>query len=99
MYSKEEVIEVSKKVLKDLQKDLFSEDNIVDAIFKLQDSYPNETDESFSTWTIVVEERVFGNSFFLIISDNTGEPLYTQSKHILSKIRKDSEGVYFKIST
>lgn len=45
-------------------------------------------------WVAVINEPIFDTSAFLTISDETGEPLYIQNKHITREIEKNSDGNY-----
>lgn len=50
--------------------------------------------EQAPLWSVTIEDSLFDTFDFLTISDETGEPLYAQSKHGVSEIIKDSNGKF-----
>jgi hypothetical protein len=95
-YTEEKVLEKAKKILKDLQKEFYIEENIENVWFQKERSMREDENKTHSCWIVVIGEPLFGSSIFLTISDETGEPLYIQSKHKVSEIEKDSDGNYFR---
>lgn len=95
-YTEEQILKKAKKVLKDLQKQYFREENIEKAWFNEKDEVARPIGTIMPAWTIVVNEPIFETSEFLVISDKTGEPLYYQNANMrIHEIKKDDNGNYY----
>lgn len=92
--SEEKIIAKAKRVLKDLQGKYFNEKNIEGAWFQEKYSLARPLDTFKDVWSVSINEPVFDTTDFLKISDDTGEPLYIQSKHLIMEIMKDADGKY-----
>ncbi len=93
-YSKEQILEKSKKIMKDLQGDNFDFYQIETIFFTEKDELARPKGKIIPAWTVAFDLQVFDTTDFLIISDETGEPLYIQSKHLVMEIMKDADGKY-----
>lgn len=96
-HTEEQMLEKAKKVLKDLQKTSYREENIK-KLWSEDEKLMRGKDKGklHKCWVISIDEPVFDRSLFLIISDETGEPLYFQSPHRVSEILKDENGNYYR---
>jgi hypothetical protein len=95
-YTEQEILDISKKILKDLEGDFFKDENLQKVIFDLNDVPIRGTKKGIKhrCWTAIINEPIFDSSIFLVISDDDGEPIYIQNKHSVSEIVKDSNGIY-----
>jgi len=77
----------------------------VDYTYTLEDLYIYDQEErelargenkgqKIKAWVVSIEDKLFDTVDFLTVADETGEPLYLQTKHTVSEIIKDSEGNY-----
>ncbi len=95
-YTEKQILEKAKKILKDLQKQYFKEKNIENVWFNEKDEVARPTRAIIPAWTVSINEPIFDASEFLIISDETGEPLYYQNANmIIHEIKKDDNGNYY----
>ncbi|MDM1074384.1 hypothetical protein HX001_18045 [Empedobacter brevis] len=95
-YTEEQILIKAKKVLTDLQKQYFKEGNIDKIWFEEKDEVARPKEKVIPTWTVSVNEPIFDTSEFLIISDETGEPLYYQNANMrIHEIQKDDNGNYY----
>ena len=97
-FNKDQILEKSKKILKDLRKERFKEEIIEDTFFDKKDELirGDNKGKTHPTWTTSILAP-FDNTDFLTISDETGEPLYYQNFNmIIYEIDKDSDGKYFR---
>lgn len=95
-HTDEQMLEKAKQVLKDLQKTSYREENFKKIVFTKEDDVARPEGKKIDTWTAVLDEPVFDRLLFLVISDETGEPLYFQSPHRVSEILKDDKGIYYR---
>lgn len=93
--TEEKIMIKAKKILADLQGEFYNEKNIDGVRFIEKDKIIIPRGKILSTWTVFIREPLFDSSIFLIISDETCEPLYIQNKHGIAEIEKNSEGKYF----
>lgn len=94
-YTNEEILVKAIKILKSLNPDFFKESDIECISFSNKDVEKSISGENIDTWTVIIKESIFDASEFLVISDETGEPLYYQNFNmIISEIEKKSEGDY-----
>ncbi|EHQ43029.1 hypothetical protein [Myroides odoratus] len=94
-YAKEEILVKAIKILKSLNPDFFKESDIERISFSDKDVEKSISGENIDTWTVIIKESIFDASEFLVISDETGEPLYYQNFNmIISEIEKKNEGDY-----
>lgn len=95
-YTEQQILEKSKKILKDLHGQYYKEENIENAWFNEKDEVARPQGAIVPAWTISVNEPIFDASEFLIISDESGEPLYYQNANmIIHEIKKDNNGNYY----
>lgn len=96
-HTEQQIIEISQKVLKDIDGKYYRESCISKVTFHKDDELDFPTKKTIDTWVISIDS-LFDNRDFLIISDETGEPLYYQNfNYITREIGKDSEGNYYRI--
>jgi hypothetical protein len=95
-YTEEQMLEKAKQVLKDLQKTSYREENILGVSFRKNKEVARPREKKINSWTAALHEPVFDRALFLVISDETGEPLYFQSPHRVSEILKDEKGNYYR---
>jgi hypothetical protein len=93
-YTETQILEKTKKILKDLKQEFYREDNLRKVVFAKKDELARPRGKIIDTWTAVIDAP-FDTSEFLIISDETGEPLYIQGKHSIYEISKDDKGNYY----
>lgn len=100
-YTKEQILELALKTLKDINFECDRNIDIKNISFNESEKPPQGEfgDKEIPTWTATVEhgKLLFGESRsgFLIISDETGEPLYFQTSMVtLMEIEKDENGNY-----
>lgn len=94
-YTNEEILVKAIKILKSLNPDFFKESDIESISFSNKDVEKSISGENIDTWTVIIRESIFDTSEFLVISDETGEPLYYQNFNmIISEIEKKSEEDY-----
>ncbi|WP_296146400.1 hypothetical protein [uncultured Flavobacterium sp.] len=92
--TEKQILEKTKKVLKDLKGDYYNEKDIVKVMFHEDDEVARPKGTILNSWVISID-AIFDNRDFLIISDETGEPLYYQNFNmIIAEIEKNSEGKY-----
>ncbi len=95
-YTKEQIIVKARKVLQNLQGKYFKEEHIENTWFNEKDEVARPRGSVIPTWTISINEPIFDTSEFLVISDETGEPLYYQNANmIIHEIKKDNDGNYY----
>lgn len=85
-------------VLKDLEGKYYTENLIEDGFFREKDEIPIgvHKGETVAVWVLFIKS-LFDNTDHLIISDETGEPIYIQnSNYILIDILKNEEGKYHR---
>lgn len=95
-HTEEQMLAKAKQVLKDIQKTSYREENILGISFRENDEIARPRGEKINSWTTSLHEPVFDRALFLVISDETGEPLYFQSPHRVSEILKDEKGNYYR---
>jgi hypothetical protein len=97
-FTKKQILEIAKKILKDFRKERYKEEMIEDVFFDEKDELIRGENRGIEhpCWTVSIQAP-FDNVDFLTISDETGEPLYYQNFNmIVYEIEKDKEGNYFK---
>lgn len=97
-HTEKEILEIAKKTLQGIFKDLYKESDIENAYFnKNKELYRGENKgKPHPSWTIAIKAP-FDNVDFLTISDETGEPLYYQNFNmIVYEIDKDNQGNYYR---
>lgn len=96
--TEKEILEIARKVLEGFRKGRYREDDIEKVVFYEKDELIRGSNKGkvHPTWTAIIKAP-FDNIDFLIISDETGEPLYYQNFNmIVYEIGKDTEGNYFR---
>lgn len=97
-HTEQEILIKAEKILKDLQGEFFNKENIEKVNFKPEKEISTPIKTKLALWTVLINEPVFGSAIFLEISDESGEPLLIRSKHKVSEIEKDSNGIYTRKS-
>lgn len=94
VHTNEEILEISKKIMKDFRKSRYKDSDIESIFFsKEKELYKGGI---HPCWTIAIKAP-FDNTDFLTISDETGEPLYYQNFNmIIYEIGMDSDGNYYR---
>lgn len=96
-YTEEKILLKAKKVLQDLQGEFYKEENIEGTWFEEKDEVARPLGAIMPAWTVSIHEPIFDTSTFLILSDETGEPLYIQGSWTsISEIEKNSDGNYIR---
>ncbi len=93
-YTENEMLEKAKKILKDLNPQYFKDEYLKKIVFSKDDDVARPIGKIMPTWTAVIDEPITDSYEFLVISDDTGEPLYRQSKHLVVEVKKNGDGVY-----
>ncbi len=96
-HTEEQILEKAKKVLQNIEKQYYKEENI-EGVYFVKDRILARGENKYKEhpcWVVSINEPVFDSSQFLTISDETGEPLYIQGKHSVYEIQKDENGNYF----
>ncbi|MBJ98081.1 MAG: hypothetical protein CMC87_08910 [Flavobacteriaceae bacterium] len=80
----------------DLNSELL-EKNIEKVWFEKEDKLirGDKKGELVPNWIVAIDFPLFETTDFLTISDQTGEPLYFQTKHRVYEIFKNEEGKYY----
>lgn len=94
IHTEKQIKEKANKILYDMQGQFFKEDNLKKVVYHEKDNVARPRNKIIDTWVAVIDEPVFDSTIFLVISDETGEPLYMQNKHSIVEIEKDSKGKY-----
>lgn len=96
-YTKEQILDKSETVLKDLKGKYYIKGCVDGAVFNESDELLGKnTGKIANTWSVAVKSLAY-NRDFLIISDETGEPIYYMNFNTLvSDIDKDEKG-YFRV--
>lgn len=96
-YTEEQILDKAKKILKILQGDYFNENNIIKSVYDAQEELMKGKNKGklHPSWNVIINEPIFDSTTFLIMSDETGEPLYFQTKHSVYEIFKNEEGTYY----
>lgn len=96
-HTEKQILEITKKTLKEIFKDLYKESDIEKIVFeKNEELIRGElTGKNHPCWVAIIKS-LFDSVDFLVISDETGEPLYIQGKYTTSEIEKDQEGNYYR---
>jgi hypothetical protein len=92
--TQKQILEKAKKVLHDLKGEYYNEKDIVKITYHENDESFGAKNEIINTWTVSIDE-IFDNRDFLVISDETGEPIYYQNFNMVTaEIEKNSKGKY-----
>jgi|688.fasta_scaffold96853_4 hypothetical protein len=97
-HTEEQIIEKAKEILKDLDGKYYFEDCVNKATFKnIDESFiAKNMDIKGAVWSISIHSLA-DNLDFLVVSDETGEPLYYMNFNTLVfDIEKDEKG-YFRV--
>jgi hypothetical protein len=95
-HSNEEILALAKRVIMDLHGKYYDESLIRKVSFHADEELirGQRIGEKQPLWTIVIDEPLFDSTDFLTMSDETGEPLYYQTKHLVAEIIKNADGYY-----
>ncbi|VXB82725.1 conserved hypothetical protein [Flavobacterium sp. 9AF] len=96
-HTEKQILEITKKTLKGIFKDLYKESDIEKIVFEKNEELirGKNTGKNHPCWVAIIKS-LFDSVDFLVISDETGEPLYIQGKYTTSEIEKDQEGNYYR---
>lgn len=97
-YTEEQIKEKANQIMKDLDGKYYIENCVSNAKYKRKEEIftGKLKGKIISSWTISIK-AIFDNLDFLLISDETGEPLYYMNFNtICFDIEKDKDGKYFK---
>ncbi len=96
-HTEKEIFEIIKKTLKDLYKDLYKESDIEKVVFDNNEELirGKNIGKKHPCWVAIIKS-LFDSTDFLVVSDETGVPLYIQGKYLTSEIERDSEGNYYR---
>ena len=96
-HTEKQILEITKKTLKGIFKDLYKESDIEKIVFeKNEELIRGElAGKNHPCWVAIIKS-LFDSVDFLVISDDTGEPLYIQGKYTTLEIEKDQEGNYYR---
>jgi hypothetical protein len=97
-HTEKEILEITKKTLQGIRGGRYKESDIENAFFDENEELSRGKDKGkkHPCWTTSIKAP-FDNSDFLIISDETGEPLYYQNFNmIVYEIGKDDQGNYYR---
>ena len=94
IHTKEEIKIILDTLYKDLESS-YNEDDI-HIYYKEEIELARGDIEGGKTnvWKVSIEDRLFETVDFLTISDETGEPLYFQTKHRVFEIEKNENDKY-----
>ncbi|MFN0032441.1 MAG: hypothetical protein ACKVOR_09795 [Flavobacteriales bacterium] len=94
--TKEQILEKAKIVLADLHGVHYDESNIENTWFveKREIARGVDVGQEIPAWVISIKEPLFESIDFMTMSDETGEPLYYQTKHVVAEVVKDADGKY-----
>ncbi|WP_449389332.1 hypothetical protein [Chryseobacterium lineare] len=82
------------KIITDLTGGVYNKDSIININFQKDDVLLIPKGKIIDSWTVSVKS-LFDNRDFLILSDETGEPLYYQNfNYIITEIIKNTDGIY-----
>jgi hypothetical protein len=96
-HTEQEIIEKAEAVTKDLFGHSYRSGQVVKAMYNPNEEPLRGEGTSIAAWTALINEPVIDSFIFLTISDDTGEPLYTRSKHLVREITTDGNGKYIRI--
>ncbi|MFT5892069.1 MAG: hypothetical protein ACI9Y7_002178 [Dokdonia sp.] len=94
--SEENIKEILNKLYVDLNREILDE-NIEKIWFEEKDKIirGDRRGELLPNWIVAIDFPLFETTDFLTISDETGDPLYFQTKHGVYEIFKREDGVYY----
>lgn len=94
--TEEQILVKSKKILKDLNPKYFNENQIEKVSYRYNTDIARPVGKIMNVWVVILNEPITDSIEFLVLSDDTGEPLYIQSKHLIIEIEKNENGEYIK---
>ncbi len=97
-YTEQLIKDKADQIMKDLDGKFYFTGCVVDALFKENEIVfaAKLKGKKHPVWTVAIK-AIFDRLDFLIISDETGEPLYYMNFNTLTfDIEKDKDGKYFK---
>jgi hypothetical protein len=97
-HTEEQILTKGKEVLKDLYGNFYREEEVQKVLFDPNEELLRGGTGFIAAWTVVIIEPVSDSLIFLTISDQTGEPIYIQSKHLVREIMKDVNGKYINFN-
>lgn len=94
-YTKEQILEIADKIMKDLRGKFYFEGCIIDMAFSEQETFAGKYKGQIKPQWIVGVKAIFDNEDILMISDEDGEPLYYMNFNtFVYEIAKDEKGYY-----
>lgn len=96
-YTKEEILKVTIKLLEDINYPYDMDEIFISFKEERELARGVNKGKSIKAWVVSIEDNIFETTDFLTISDETGEPLYLQTKHIVREFGKDENGKYYKV--
>ncbi len=94
-HTEKEIKAIALKILKDIDGKYFRENCIDSLVFDEKQEF---LDGKIKPAWIIFIKQIFDNEDHLIISDETGEPIYYQNfNYITREIGKDKDGKYYRI--
>ncbi|WP_426476931.1 hypothetical protein ACP3T3_16650 [Chryseobacterium sp. CBSDS_008] len=92
--TEDKIREKAIKIITDLTEGAYGKDNIININFQKDDELLIPKGKIIDSWTVSVKS-LFDNRDFLILSDETGEPIYYQNfNYITTEIIKNNDGIY-----
>ena len=92
--TEDKIREKAIKTITDLTEGTYGKDNIININFQKDDELLIPKGKIIDSWTVSVKS-LFDNRDFLILSDETGEPIYYQNfNYITTEIIKNNDGIY-----
>lgn len=97
-HTEEQIKEKARQIMKDLNGKYYFENCVVDTFFKKkEDVFTGKSKGKVLPIWIVGIKAIADNENLLLISDETGEPLYYQNfSMVCFDVEKDKYGKYFK---
>ncbi len=93
-YTEKQITEKAIQVLKDIDGKYYRENCIAKVSFHKNDEIHFPKNKTLDTWIISISS-LFNNTDFMIISDETGEPLYYQNfNYTMTELMLKDNGVY-----
>lgn len=93
-YTEKEIIEKAKQILKDIEGQFYNESIIGTVTYNEKKRILDSENQTLETWTVSINS-LLDNKDFLIISDETGEPIYYQNFNAkIFEVKKDENGIY-----
>lgn len=97
-HTEEQILNKARSILKDLKGKNYKDDCVRQVSFNNEKAPVIFQKKIISAWIVSVNS-LFGNIDFLIISDDTSEPVYYQNfNYRIMEIAKDENGKYYRVT-